>query len=143
MRYLPCLFIFLLMVPFAQADEPSEAFLADFVVGRYHLIGRQADGKTTYQGRVDIFRDPQHTLKVRRTICGRVIEGTAAIEKAAMAETQVLRMRFTEAGIPFESTCLIQGDLDNYARLSCLRYSQDGEIRQPALEALFHDGGSR
>jgi hypothetical protein len=142
MRYLSFLLLFLLMVPLVQAQDLSDAFLADFVAGTYLLIGRQMDSETTYQGRIDIFRDPQHVLKVRRTIGGRVIEGTAAIEKATMAETQVLRMRFTEAGTPYECTCLIQGDLDNYARLSCHRYRRDGKTRQPGLEALFHDDGS-
>jgi hypothetical protein len=143
---MPFLIYFLLVLgiaPFAQAEDPSQAFLADFVVGRYHLVGREADSETTYQGRVDIFRDPQNALQVRRTVGGLVITGTAAIEQATLAETEVLRMRFTEAGIAFECTCLIQGDLDNYARLSCHRYRRDGKTRRPGLEALFHQAHIR
>ena len=143
MRHLSCFFLILLITPLARAEELPTAFLADFVVGRYHLIGRQADGETTYQGRVDILRDAKNTFRVRRTIGSRTIEGTAAIETATLAETQVLRVRFIEAGIPFECTCLIQGDLDNYARLSCLRYRRDGRTRQPSLEALFHAADDR
>lgn len=143
---MPFLIYFLLVLsiaPGVYAEDSPEAFLADFVVGRYHLIGRQADSEVTYQGGVEIFRDPAKTLRVRRSIAGRVIEGTAAIETALHAEAQVLRMRFTDAGIAFECTCLIQGDLDNYARLSCHRYRRDGKTRQPGLEALFHDADIR
>jgi hypothetical protein len=142
MRYPLINLIALFIAPLALAETPlpAEDLLVDFVVGRYHLVGRQADGEATYQGRVEIFR-AQRSLRVRRTINGVTVEGSAAIEAAPLAETRVLRLRFTEADTPFECTCLVQGDLDNYARLTCYRYRRDGKTRQPGLEALFHDPG--
>jgi hypothetical protein len=131
-------FVVLLMVAPVQADDASREFLSGFVVGRYRLIGQQADAGTTYHGLVVIYRHgPSAALKVKRTIGGRTVEGTAAIESALHGDAKVLRMRFKADAAAYENTCLVQGDLDNYARLSCHLYRQDGSTQQAGLEALF------
>ena len=53
---------------------------------------------------------------------------------------RVRRMRFSEGDTPYECTCLLQGDLDNDARLTCQQYRQDDKPRRPGLGALFHRG---
>ena len=88
---------------------------------------------------MEIFRD-QMSLRVKRTIDGRVVEGTAAVETAPLPEMRVRRMRFSEGDTPYECTCLLQGDLDNDARLTCQQYRQDDKPRRPGLGALFHRG---
>lgn len=128
----------------ALGEGSQTDFLAGFVVGRYRLIGQQPDAGTTYSGEVEIYREGQSSqLKVRRIIADRVVEGAAAIESALHGEAMVLRMRFRENGTAHESTCLVKGDLDNYARLSCQLYRQDGKTRQAGLEALFHAPATR
>ena len=128
--------LFIVTPAFGEQWSVEAGFLADFVTGRYHLIGRQADGDATYRGRVEIFRNGK-TLQIKRTIAGRTVFGSAAIENTPIAETPVLRLRFKEGARAYECTCLIHGDLDNYARISCHIYRQDGSTRQSGLEAWF------
>jgi len=82
-------------------------------------------------------------LKVRRSINGQVIYGTAAIETALNGDARVIRIRFRENQIFYEQTCLSQSDLDNYARISCYLYRLDKSTTEPGLEALFHDHHDR
>ena len=132
-------FYFLVPVLIASSafgEDQAADFLASFVAGHYRLIGQAPEGGATYHGRVEITRDGT-ALEVKRTIAGKTVRGTAAVENAPMAETPVLRLRFKEAGRNYEGTCLINGDLDNHARLTCHLYRKDGNTRQPGLEALF------
>lgn len=124
------------------ADAEMGDFLSDFVVGRYHLIGKSPDAESAYHGRLEIYRD-RTGLKLKRSIGKSSGVGTAAVESALNGDAAALRMRFSENQIAYESTCLIQGDLDNHARLSCHLYRQDGKTRQPGLEALFIDADQR
>lgn len=124
----------------AFGDAERGDFLSEFVLGRYHLIGKKPDAEIAYLGRVEIYRD-RTGLKIKRRIGEAMAVGSASVESALNGDAMLLRMRFTENQTAYESTCLIQGDLDNYARLSCHRYRQDGGTRQPGLEALFHASG--
>ena len=125
----------LLLSSGTEADDEIDA-LRHFVIGQYQLIGRAPDADTTYQGTLTISPGPQ-ALKVERYVNGQRRQGVADIETALHGEAKVLRMRYVEGGIEYENTCLLQADLDNYARISCFRYRQDGTTRQPGLEALF------
>ena len=112
--------------------------LAVFVAGNYFLVGKAPDSNKTYQGKLSI-NNSNGQLNIARNINGVVIKGSAAIESALSGETKVLRMRFTEKGKSYEETCLVSGDLDNYARISCYLYTSDNKTTQPGMEALFHD----
>jgi len=136
MKPLFYIFVPIFIASSAFGEGSSAEFLAGFVIGQYRLLGQETESGATYHGRAEIKRDGR-TLKVKRTIAGKTVWGTAAIENAPMAEKPVLRLRFNEGEKACESTCLIHGDLNNYARLTCHLYRKDGTTRQPGLEALF------
>ena len=119
-----------------HADASQQQFLSEFVSGQYQLIGKGPDSDRTYSGQVGIFSE-SGKLRFLRVIAGNTVSGEAAIEEAVHGEANVLRMRFNENGVDYEDTCLIQSDLDNYARISCYLYRQDGTTREPGIEALF------
>ncbi|GAB6040801.1 hypothetical protein [Endothiovibrio diazotrophicus] len=127
------LFALLLLPPLVVADD----FPPFFVVGDYRLIGQRPDSSETYAGRVEIAERKGGGLTGRRSVGGESVVMEVALERALAGEAQVLRMRFTEEGVAYEATCLLQSDLDNYARISCYRYRRDGATRRPGLEALF------
>jgi hypothetical protein len=116
------------------ADDP----LTGFVVGNYLLVGKAPDSNKTYHGKLSINnRDGQ--LKVTRNTNGVSIQGSAAIERSLDSGANVLRIRFFEKGKNYEETCLVSGDLDNYARISCYLYTTDNTTKQPGMEVLFHE----
>ncbi len=114
--------------------------MAVFIEGKYHLVGKELDSNSTYYGRVVITAE-DGGIRVHRFIPGRTVTGTAAIESASADEVPVLRIRFTEKGIDYEETCLVSGDLDNYARITCNLYRPGVSTDSPGMEALFirHD----
>ena len=80
-------------------------------------------------------------LKAPRQTQISVTRGIGKIEKAAGGDAEVLRIRFDQDGKSYEGTYLIDGDLDNYARLSGYLYLADGSTKSVGLEALFADRG--
>ena len=129
-RILITLIICLITTTAYGGDSPGE-FLAEFVRGHY-----QPDSLETYYGQLVIYAENEQ-LKIRRIVGQQALEGEASIETALGGETQLLRMRFIDNGIAYEESCLVQGDLDNYARISCYLYRKDGRSTSPGLEALF------
>lgn len=113
-------------------------FLEEAQIGKYILIGKAIDSGRTYLGKVEIYARDE-TLFVNRQIEGQSITGTAAIEPVLNGEAKVLRIRFSENGKAFEETCLFNGDLDNYSRISCYLYQSGVDTINPGLEAFFHD----
>lgn len=138
-RMIPALAL-LLTATTVLPQENERAFLAGFVAGKYHLIGKASDSDRTYYGQVEIGRS-EDGLHVVRTIGGKTVTGTAKIEEAMTDGVPVLRMSFTDAGVDFEETCLTGSDLDNYARITCYLYQPGMATKNPGLEALFivHD----
>ena len=131
------LVIFLLLTSFEPAaEENKEHFLTDFIAGSYRLIGKAPDSKNTYYGTIT-FRKNADSLTVVRTVGHGVSYGKSAVEKALHGETEVLRITFREADTDYEETCLISGDLDNYARLTCYLYRPGVKTDDPGLEAFF------
>lgn len=121
----------------AAKDEDSDKdFLTGFVVGEYYLIGKSPDAENTYHGQVEIDKTDDG-LKITRVIAGKTVYGTATIEDSMVKEAQLLRMRFSETDAKYEETCLIDSDLDNYARISCYLYRADLTTENPGFEALF------
>lgn len=118
-----------------KADEQVD-FLSHFIMGKYHLIGKVLDSNKPYYGRVFIEVDSSK-ISVKRVIDGVAIEGAGSIEKVLAGEAYVLRVRFAENGVKFEKTCMVNSDLDNYARMTCYLYKPGVKTTQPGLEALF------
>ena len=111
----------------------------DFVEGKYHLVGKSLDSEETYYGNVELVASHGNRIKVRRTISGITIMGIGAIEKETADNVNVLRIRFEENDVKHEETCMIDGDLDNYARITCYLYQPGVSTSNPGLEALFID----
>lgn len=135
MRFLTvCVLSWILLSTTTPAKE--EDGLSLFLVGTYDLIGRLPDSDQTFSGVISLETTATGFLLTRK-VADSSITGTASIENALAGEAKVLRMRFEEQGKAYESTCLIDSDLDNYARLTCQRYLQDGSTQKAGLEALF------
>ena len=76
-------------------------------------------------------------LSLERRVDGRTVRATGRVEvPSPPGEGQVLRFRWND-GQAITMTCLVAGDLDNYARLTCL-WGADGQAsKEPGLEAMF------
>ena len=120
----------------AMADESDASVLRAFVAGDYALVGRGPDGGASYAGTAKIAEEGDH-LSLERQVGGRTVRATGRVEvPSPPGEGQVLRFRWTDGGA-MTMTCLVAGDLDNYARLTCL-WGADGQaLKQPGLEAMF------
>ena len=129
--------IFLLVI-YSSFSLGNTASMKMLVQGKYILVGKGLDTDKTYLGKVEIRPIKDHLI-VEREINGKSVKGSAAIESAAGGDAQVLRIRFTEDGNSYEQTCLVNSDLDNYARISCYLYKPGIKTTQPGLEVLFHD----
>jgi len=129
----------LLWNPMLHADTP-DLKVSEFVLGHYDMIGRDPDSKRTYAGEIEIRAGSggPGSLVVLRRIGGQVVRATGKIETATADEALVLRLHFMIRNVPYEGTYLINGDLDNYPRISGFVYRRDGRTKAPGLEALFH-----
>ena len=131
----------LLFIASAQAKDANvdssddSTFLQGMVAGHYELIGKSIGSKNTYFGEI-IIDSSESELKVTRIINGNTVIGKAAIEKTGEM-VNVLRIRFTENEVNYEETCLVNSDLDNYARLTCHLYEPSVTKTDPGLEAMF------
>ena len=128
--------ILLALAPFLACAEDD--FMADFILGKYLLVGKGVDTQYTYTGKITIYRE-ENSLKLKRVVDGKTTVGSVAFESALGGDSKVIRIRFSQAGKSFEETCLWQSDLDNYARISCYLYSPGGDTRDPGMEVMYHD----
>ncbi len=119
----------------AIADDGDASFLLSFVAGDYALIGREPGGGAAYAGTARITQDGDQLI-LERQIGGGTVRAVGRAEvPSPPGEGQVLRFRWDD-GHAMLMTCLVAGDLDNYARLTCL-WGADGQPREPGLEAMF------
>jgi hypothetical protein len=121
-------------IPLAAKDDAEQSLL-DFVTGDYAIIGQEPDGGAAYVGSASI--EPEQggvTLKERHGSYEFTAHGT--VEAPSPGEGKVLRFRWQDDG-PMIMSCLVAGDLDNYARLTCYWLRQGSEPKQPGLEAMF------
>lgn len=118
----------------AQDDEAS--FLRSFVVGEYALIGRAPGGGEAYAGTARIEENGEGLTMLRR-VGGRTVSAAGRVEvPQPPGEGMVLRFEWQdEAAVAM--TCLVSGDLDNQARLTCLWNRPSSPAREPGQEALF------
>ncbi len=130
--------IALLLTIYSSISLGDTELMEMFVQGKYILVGKGLDTDKTYFGEVKI-KSVNNKLIVEREINKKSVKGSAAIEYAVGGDAQVLRIRFTEDGDSYEQTCLVNSDLDNYARISCYLYKPGIKTMQPGLEVLFHD----
>ncbi len=97
--------------------------------------GRSLTGVAAYAGSAHIEQaDGAVTLKERRG--SREFTATGTVEAPSPGEGKVLRFRWQDPGT-MTMTCLVAGDLDNYARLTCYWLRDGSDPKQPGLEAMF------
>ena len=118
-----------------ESDNDTSVF-EGFIIGKYFLLGKAVNSHKTYFGEITL-EGTKSGIKITRSINGKTIKGTAALEKTMGDNVSVLRMRFEENQIKYETTCLISSDLDNYARMTCHVYEPGKSTKNPGLEALF------
>lgn len=136
MKYkLLSILLFFPLMSSANNDEKID-FLNQFVQGNYELVGKAINTNQTYYGSVHISQQ-EGSLMINRDINGKQTLGTAVIEPTASGEAVVMRMRFAENETKYEETCMVDSDLDNYARISCHLYLKNGKTKEPGLETLF------
>jgi len=120
----------------ARADETDASVLMSFVAGDYALVGRLPDNGAPYAGTAKITEDGDHVI-LERQIGGRATRAIGRVEvPSPPGEGQVLRFHWSD-GQAMTMTCLVAGDLDNYARLTCLWGPDGQEVKEPGLEAMF------
>lgn len=120
----------------AEAADDAGADLRAFVAGDYALVGREPDGGPAYAGTATIAEDGERLILERR-IGGRTVRAIGRVEvPSPPGEGQVLRFHWTD-GQAITMTCLVAGDLDNYARLTCLWGADLQPPSEPGLEAMF------
>lgn len=123
----------------ARAEGGGPPF--DFVEGEYSVVGREPDGGASYSGSASIELGEGGLVLKRRRVDGKEIAATGSVEvPSPPGEGKVLRFRWQEGG-PTTMTCLVSGDLDNYARLTCLWFREGSQPIQPGLEAMFPMAG--
>lgn len=123
-----------------NAPVLAQPDLYGFLSGSYVVIGKHPDSTETYSGQMNL-EECDGQLQVVRIVNGHITRGIGTIEKAAGGDATVLRIRFDRDGKSYEGTYLVDGDLDNYARLTGYVYLADGSTRRVGLEALFADRG--
>ena len=137
-RIVTAFLVILASVRVAAAGEPppdQDAWSA-LLPGHFMLVGRLPDNGATYPGTAVISAGGQG-FSLSRTIGKKTITAKGSIEvPSPPGEGQVLRFRWHENG-PRLMTCLVRGDLDNYARLSCLWIIEGRKHKAPGLEAYF------
>ncbi len=138
MRHLKGLVVCALVIlpSFCLAEEDAAQY--DYLVGNYECIGRWPDSSQTYSGRLEISKAPQG-ITITRTIAGQRIEASGKFATATPDAIRVLRVTFSQGGESYEQTCLVSGDLDNYARITCYLYSS--KTKRVGLESWFADHG--
>jgi hypothetical protein len=120
----------------AIADDSDASFLLSFAAGDYAVVGREPDGGAAYAGTAQITQDGNQLILERR-IGGRTVRALGRVEvPSPPGEGQVLRFRWGD-GQAMLMTCLVAGDLDNYARLTCLWGADEQAPKEPGLEAMF------
>ena len=120
----------------AEDTKQDDDALLSFVTGEYVVLGRAPDGGAAYSGSATIEHDGNVLLMKRRVGDKEIVaEGEADIALPP-GERRVLRFRWRDPD-PRTMTCLAHSDLDNYARLTCVWFTDGSEPQQPGLEALF------
>jgi hypothetical protein len=100
-----------------SAKDGEDDDLLGFVEGEYTVIGQEPDGGATYSASAKVeVRDGGLVLKERRGDREFTAAGKVEVPNPP-GESKVLRFRWQDGG-PMLMTCLVAGDLDNYARLT-------------------------
>lgn len=121
------------------AGEPdTDEFLKSFLPGAYEVIGRAPDSNQLFSGTIELKVTTENECVLIRKIDSLEIQGNWRIEKSRIEGQTILRTFFIENKIEYETSYLIESDLDNYPRLSGYLYRKDGSTKKPGIETLFY-----
>ena len=121
----------------ATADEleHQDSWLS-LVPGRFVLVGREPDNGAAYAGSA-VITQTGNAFSLERTIGARRVIARGSIEVSSPpGEGNVLRFRWKDQDEHL-MTCLVQGDRDHYARLTCHWVLEGRKHDAPGLEAYF------
>jgi len=119
-----------------EQEESENDFFANFIVGKYQIIGKSLDSKHAYFGIFEIKKENGELIFIKE-IDGKSIHGKAHVKKTMSESTKVLRLSYHYLKQVVEETCLVSSDLDNYPRITCHLYEKDVATTSPGLEAMF------
>ncbi len=118
-------------------NDTEDSARLDFLVGSYELIGREPNDGRSYYGKMIIQRK-DNVLVIKKIINGKTINGVGYLRNALCCDSvKTLIIEYSISGIEYESSYLIDTDLDNYARMTGYVYRKKGDTKKPGLEALF------
>ena len=141
-----CIVLLLTIPSFSREENASKApkeeksFATVFVQANYVAVGRYPNSDSTYSAKITI-SEKDNKLVVTRTVNGKKVSGKADVVKSLGGDTEVLKISWVENKKSFLGTFLIDGDLDNYARLTGYIYNADNSTKKVGLEAWFCDYG--
>lgn len=125
-----------LALPWQAEADPQSHPPAEFFAGSYTLFGQLPDGGDTYSGNVGIEIAPDGALRIERTIDGTTVNESGYFANLEpLADAEVLNIH-DDTGM-IVGSCLWTVDLDNYARLTCLRLAWGTGADNPGQEAMF------
>jgi hypothetical protein len=119
------------------ARGSKDADLPGFLSATYSLIGKKPGSNQTYSGSVTI-KTHGDTIEVIRCIGSSRLAGSGSIVAITADKIPNLKVRWREGKDEYEALYVIQGDADNYARLSgpYVRLRDNGK---PGWELLYVD----
>ncbi len=127
----PNRFLLLLMMLVTTAVNANEG-IGLLIPGEYHVLqwlpGSKSPGLLT--GTVT---SAKTAMQVQVSDEETEVNGSARLNASREGVTTLV-MTLADGR---ESSCLITIDLDNYARLTCYTYQQDGSSKAPGVEAWF------
>ncbi len=128
----------LFQIPFVYAEVPHQlkAPPLGFFVGSYELIGQEPDSGLLYSGVLTMVED-QGRLKVARRVNGQTVNAEAKIGRV-VEDVAALRINFSQGGKQVMATFQIDGDWNNYARLTGYLEIKGSPNTKPGREALFY-----
>lgn len=121
----------------AVARDGEDSFLESFAAGDYVLVGKAPDNGASFAGTARL-SVTESGLVLERRIGGEVQTASGSAEVPhPPGEGRVLRFRWKDGDGANILSCLVGSDLDNYARLTCVRVIEGRDHVEPGLEALF------
>jgi hypothetical protein len=121
----------------AETSSPQSAPPLSFFAASYEMIGKDTISDKTYSGTVSMF-EKKGKLMVRRNINGKTVTGEATIIKV-IEDIAALEVKFTDNGKKMIATYQIDGDWENYPRLTGYLDIAGPPRKYAGIEALFYN----
>ena len=141
MKYI-YLFLFIIFIPsYASKYKVTEEDMANFVIGKYRFVGQEPNFGPTYFGRAEITAKGNSVTITKYIGSSKIVAAGKIVSSEFEENVKLLRAQYEVNNNKTEITCLIDGDMDNYAILTCKTYWIGKPVADPGLESYFivHD----